>query len=68
MRRKILTNIRSIEDAMLEIDSLPLKGPYSHNIASIILRKVMVQHGKEAANKIVRDLKLTKLYNITEVA
>lgn len=60
--------MKSKADVMFAIECLPPKGQYTHNLVSLYLRRLMVTQGKEIANEVVRELKLTKRYGITEVA
>ena len=53
-RRKILDNMRR-------------RGPYTHNIVSIVLRSVRDRAGLEYANRLVKELRLDKKLNIQQV-
>ena len=39
---------------------------FAHNAVGLILRNIAVRFGTRAANKVVRDLNLSDLYNIQE--
>lgn len=59
---------QTIEQAIDKIKgAIRANGPFSHNIASLVLMDVSENHGVEQANKIIRDLNLTKLYGIYPV-
>lgn len=57
----------TIQDAENKILALPPDGPYSHNIASLVLRQVASEHGYAAANALVVSLGLTTAYGIKPI-
>lgn len=56
---------KSLSKARLQISKqVDTKGNYSHNIVSIILREVSHTCGYEAADALVDELELTKVFDI----
>lgn len=52
---------RKIETAIKQ------NGPYSHNICSLALSAVAQVDGREAANRLIREYSLDRLYSIQAV-
>jgi hypothetical protein len=48
------------EDIVAAIPTLKIVGGYGHNVISACLRLIAKEHGKDAANKTIRELKLDK--------
>lgn len=57
--------VKTLSDVRFEILAVN-SGPMAHNIVGIILRMTAKKFGRGAANKLVRDLKLTEKYGIME--
>ncbi len=56
-----------IDQARNEIEDLILTpGEYGHNIVSLILRVVSEEHGYKEANKIVKELELSRIFGINK--
>ena len=49
------------------VSAIMQNGPFSHNIVSLVLMGVSRDHGVPAANALVDEFRLTKLYGIHKV-
>lgn len=58
----------TIEQAKEKIKgAIRANGPFSHNIASLVLMGVSQEHGVDKANELIKELNLTRLYGIHPV-
>lgn len=49
------------------VKAIKQNGEFSHNICSLALRGFATKHGYKAANALVKEYKLTKLFGIPQV-
>lgn len=49
-------------------EAIRRKGKFSHNVVSSVLRAVAAAHGNNAANVLVDEFDLNKIYGIEKVA
>ena len=58
---------RELEEFRRKIEkAIGQNGSFTHNIISMVLRSASQELGKEAANSLVREYRLAKLYGINE--
>ena len=63
-----LTNEQFMSDARKRIrKALDQAGPYSHNIAGLVLSAVAERFGKQAANELIEEYALDDIYGIQQV-